>query len=247
MLAHITFSISYVTVIVRGRLAALQPGGRGGGAGPRRDPLAGPAAGHAAGAVAGDPRRRAARLRARLRRLRALVLHHRRVDPQPLPVRIYSAIRFGVSPTINAIGTLMLVVSVLAIALALLLPRLFGRKDERASGVLTGGEGRARSEPTAIRLRGRDQALRRRHRRSTTSTSTIAQGEFFSLLGPSGCGKTTTLRMVAGFEQPTEGAIFLEGEPVDDGAAVQAQRQHGLPELRALRAPRRRAATSPSG
>ena len=43
---------------------------------------------------------------------------------------------------------------------------------------------------------------------------TIAQGEFFSLLGPSGCGKTTTLRMVAGFEQPTEGEVFLEGKPV---------------------------------
>jgi spermidine/putrescine transport system ATP-binding protein len=44
----------------------------------------------------------------------------------------------------------------------------------------------------------------------------IRRGEFFSLLGPSGCGKTTTLRMVAGFEQPTEGSVFLEGDPVDD-------------------------------
>ena len=43
----------------------------------------------------------------------------------------------------------------------------------------------------------------------------IGQGEFFSLLGPSGCGKTTTLRMVAGFEQPSEGRIYLEGEPVE--------------------------------
>ncbi|MGH2757313.1 MAG: ATP-binding cassette domain-containing protein, partial [Actinomycetota bacterium] len=42
----------------------------------------------------------------------------------------------------------------------------------------------------------------------------VREGEFFSLLGPSGCGKTTTLRMVAGFEQPSEGAVFLEGEPV---------------------------------
>jgi spermidine/putrescine transport system ATP-binding protein len=42
----------------------------------------------------------------------------------------------------------------------------------------------------------------------------IRPGEFFSLLGPSGCGKTTTLRMVAGFEKPTEGRIFLDGEPV---------------------------------
>jgi spermidine/putrescine transport system ATP-binding protein len=44
----------------------------------------------------------------------------------------------------------------------------------------------------------------------------IRRGEFFSLLGPSGCGKTTTLRMVAGFEQPTEGSVYLDGEPVDD-------------------------------
>ena len=42
----------------------------------------------------------------------------------------------------------------------------------------------------------------------------IARGEFFSLLGPSGCGKTTTLRMIAGFEQPTEGRILLDGKDV---------------------------------
>ena len=42
----------------------------------------------------------------------------------------------------------------------------------------------------------------------------IRKGEFFSLLGPSGCGKTTTLRMVAGFEQPTEGEIYLSNTPV---------------------------------
>jgi spermidine/putrescine transport system ATP-binding protein len=42
----------------------------------------------------------------------------------------------------------------------------------------------------------------------------IGQGEFFSMLGPSGCGKTTTLRMIAGFETPTDGAIRLEGKDV---------------------------------
>src|ERR1700729_990667 len=42
----------------------------------------------------------------------------------------------------------------------------------------------------------------------------IASGEFFSLLGPSGCGKTTTLRLIAGFEQPTAGQILLDGVDV---------------------------------
>ena len=43
---------------------------------------------------------------------------------------------------------------------------------------------------------------------------TIGAGEFFSMLGPSGCGKTTTLRMIAGFDTPTAGAIRLEGVDV---------------------------------
>jgi spermidine/putrescine transport system ATP-binding protein len=42
------------------------------------------------------------------------------------------------------------------------------------------------------------------------------RGEFFTLLGPSGCGKTTTLRMVAGFEQPSEGRILIDGIDVAD-------------------------------
>ncbi|NBC96343.1 MAG: ATP-binding cassette domain-containing protein, partial [Deinococcus-Thermus bacterium] len=43
----------------------------------------------------------------------------------------------------------------------------------------------------------------------------IAKGEFVSLLGPSGCGKTTTLRMIAGFVEPTSGRILLRGQPID--------------------------------
>jgi spermidine/putrescine transport system ATP-binding protein len=42
----------------------------------------------------------------------------------------------------------------------------------------------------------------------------VAAGEFFSLLGPSGCGKTTTLRLVAGFEQPDGGQVLIDGQDV---------------------------------
>jgi ABC-type Fe3+/spermidine/putrescine transport system ATPase subunit len=49
----------------------------------------------------------------------------------------------------------------------------------------------------------------------------VQSGEFVSLLGPSGCGKTTTLRLIAGFEQPDEGAITIGGKDV-----------HGLPAYR---------------
>jgi spermidine/putrescine transport system ATP-binding protein len=44
----------------------------------------------------------------------------------------------------------------------------------------------------------------------------IEEGEFFSLLGPSGCGKTTTLRMIAGFERPSDGTVSIDGDVVND-------------------------------
>ena len=45
-------------------------------------------------------------------------------------------------------------------------------------------------------------------------TMQIRNGEFFSMLGSSGCGKTTSLRMIAGFEWPTEGEVYIEGNPM---------------------------------
>ena len=44
----------------------------------------------------------------------------------------------------------------------------------------------------------------------------IKKGEFITFLGPSGCGKTTTLRMIAGFEKPSEGRVYFNGEDITD-------------------------------
>jgi spermidine/putrescine transport system ATP-binding protein len=52
-------------------------------------------------------------------------------------------------------------------------------------------------------------------------TMQIKDGEFFSLLGPSGCGKTTSLRMIAGFELPTEGRILIHGRDMSQVPAFQ--------------------------
>ena len=139
VLGHITFSISYVTVVVRARLAALNPEVE-----------------HAAMDL-GATRWQTFRLITMPALWPAVVAAGLLVfalsfddfvlsffttgeSPQPLPVRIWSAIRFGVTPTINAIGTFMLAISAIAIGLAVLLPRLLGRR-ESGLGVLLGREG----------------------------------------------------------------------------------------------------------
>lgn len=50
-------------------------------------------------------------------------------------------------------------------------------------------------------------------------TLSLKQGEFFSLLGPSGCGKTTALRMIAGFQDPSEGRVVIDGQDMNGIAA----------------------------
>ena len=62
----------------------------------------------------------------------------------------------------------------------------------------------------------------------------VYQGEFLSLLGPSGCGKTTSLRMIAGFEQPTSGEILIGGVDAVGVPPVPPRRQHRLPAVRAV-------------
>ena len=68
----------------------------------------------------------------------------------------------------------------------------------------------------------------------------IAEGEFITLLGPSGCGKTTTMRMVAGFEEPDDGRILLRGNDVA-GVPPNKREVNMLPALRAVPAHGRRA------
>lgn len=122
IIAHITFSISYVTVVVRARLASLNPeveqAAMDLGASRWQTfslvvlPALWPAvlaAGLLVFALSFDD----------------FVLSYFTTgeSPQPLPVRIWSAIRFGVTPTINAIGTLMLLISLAAVAAAMVLQR----------------------------------------------------------------------------------------------------------------------------
>jgi spermidine/putrescine transport system ATP-binding protein len=70
------------------------------------------------------------------------------------------------------------------------------------------------NEPPAISLRG--VAKRYGADRALEPTDLdVRDGEFFCLLGPSGCGKTTTLNLIGGFVEPTQGEIWIRGERVD--------------------------------
>ena len=122
IIAHITFSISYVTVVVRARLASLNP---------EVEQAAMDLGATRMGTFrlvvlpALWPAILAAGLLVFALSFDDFVLSYFTTgeSPQPLPVRIWSAIRFGVTPTINAIGTLMLVISLAAVAAALVLQR----------------------------------------------------------------------------------------------------------------------------
>lgn len=48
----------------------------------------------------------------------------------------------------------------------------------------------------------------------------VQEGEFLTLLGPSGCGKTTLLRLISGFEEPTQGSIFIDNKKSSKRSAL---------------------------
>ncbi|MGH7904781.1 MAG: ABC transporter ATP-binding protein [Candidatus Dormibacteraceae bacterium] len=95
---------------------------------------------------------------------------------------------------------------------------------EGANGMVAAGEVDAASaepeesiqEPTAGPVVVLQQVVKRFGALTAVDhlTLEIRRGEFFSMLGPSGCGKTTTLRLIGGFEAPSEGAVHLDGRDV---------------------------------
>ena len=113
-----------------------------------------------------------------------------------LPMRIYAMIRFGITPEINAMATILMLVSFHAGVPG----------PARQQGV---GDRMSETAPL-IELKGLTKRFGRTLAVDDVSLD-LRQNEFFALLGPSGCGKTTLLRMIAGFERPDQGQILLDG------------------------------------
>ena len=221
IIGHVTFSVSFVVVIVRGRLqtigADVEEAAADLGAPPwdvlRRVvlPLLTPA------------------IVASLLIVFALSIDDFVVsqylasgaDTTTVPMRIYAQARAAPTPALNALASLMLAVSLLALALAYVDA---AADDARRAPHGLGVRARAARDPRDGRLLQmsgsgtvRLEGLTKRYGEAAVVDGVdleIPSGEFFTVLGPSGCGKTTTLRMIAGFERPDEGAVLLDGVDV---------------------------------
>lgn len=87
----------------------------------------------------------------------------------------------------------------------------------RSAAILARMADRSTHAAPAIRLKGLSKRFPKGDTLAVSAINLdVHEGEFFSLLGPSGSGKTTTLRMIAGFEAPTAGTVYLRGEDVTE-------------------------------
>ena len=152
-------------------------------------------------------------------------------DQATFPVYLYSQLRLPERlPSVIAVAVVILVVSVVVVVTSEVGRFVSERRLEAQTGDgrrrirFAAGEGRAMSD----RPRPRSASAASRSGSATSSavddlTIDIREGEFLTLLGPSGCGKTTTMRMVAGFEEPDAGDILLRG---DDVIGVPPNKRH---------------------
>ena len=122
---------------------------------------------------------------------------------------LYSSARAAPTPALNALATIALLITLATLALAYLVYRRFATGDDAAAS------SGSRSDDGGGLMQGEIQLeeLTKRFGEVAAVDGIDLQmpgGEFFTMVGPSGCGKTTTLRMIAGFERPTSGRIVLD-------------------------------------
>ncbi len=112
-----------------------------------------------------------------------------------LPIKVYTQIRTGVTPEINALCTVMLAFTIMILLIYSLIKRIKKRSIQMNKLI----------ELKNLTKNFDDQQVLR------GINLDIYENEFLTLLGPSGCGKTTTLRIIAGFEEPSGGEVLFNG------------------------------------
>ena len=122
-------------------------------------------------------------------------------------------LRFSVTPEVNAASTMLIVVTVVLMIVMMVHAEQDAEEDEGMSAMDQASAKSSQAPPSSPIITFRDVTKRFGKVVAVDNVNLdIEEGEFFALLGPSGCGKTTLLRMLAGFETPTEGRILIDGK-----------------------------------